>query len=501
MRSPKEVKMESFDIYNDIRVRTGGDIYVGVVGPVRSGKSTFITSFMNRLIMPKIKGKHAKERMEDELPQSAAGKTVMTTQPKFVPSEAIAITVAENIDIRVRLVDCVGYMIDGATGHMDGDKPRMVKTPWSDKEMSFNDAADFGTRKVITDHATIGIVMTTDGSISTDIARSAYVMAEERVIFELQALNKPFVIVLNSTVPHSPETKKLAEQLEEKYSTPVLALDASNLSEKDINGIFEKLLYEFPLQGFEVKIDEWLQALPLENSIISDLASKISSVSGSLNKMSDARLLSALFEENDDFEPLSLSNIELGTGKLVATLKAKSSLFYRALSRECGVNIENDFSLMSSMKELTHAKREYDKIRMALDEVKEKGYGVVTPSLEEMTLEEPQIVRQGSRYGVKLKASAPSLHIMQVDIATEVSPVLGTELQSEELVGYLLSEFEHNPKSIWDTDMFGKSLHVLVNENLNSKISSMPEVTQKKMRKTLSRIVNEGKGGVICILL
>jgi len=493
--------MEVFDIYNDIQIRTGGDIYVGIVGPVRAGKSTFITSFMNRLIMPKIKGKHAKERMEDELPQSAAGKTIMTTQPKFVPSEAVGITVSDNIDIRVRLVDCVGYLIDGAEGHMDGNKPRMVKTPWSDKEMSFNDAADYGTRKVITDHATIGIVMTTDGSITTDIPRASYVAAEERVVGELRALNKPFVIVLNSTVPKSPETKKLALSLEEKYQTPVLALDASNLSETDINGIFEKLLYEFPLSGIDIRIDDWMQALPFDNDIIKGIYSRISTASGTLNKMSDAKLLLDGFVECEDFNALAIESIKLGSGKLVGKLSAKPSLFYKALSAECGLSIDNDFTLMSCLKELAHAKKEYDKIKIALQDVKEKGYGVVTPALEEMTLEEPQIVRQGSRYGVKLKASAPSLHIMQVDIATEVSPVLGTELQSEELVGYLLSEFEHNPKSIWNTDMFGKKLDVLVNENLNSKISSMPQDAQKKMRRTLSRIVNEGKGGVICILL
>ncbi|MCL2062342.1 MAG: stage IV sporulation protein A [Firmicutes bacterium] len=493
--------MEVFDIYKDISERTGGDIYVGVVGPVRSGKSTFITSFMNRLIMPKIKGKHAKERMEDELPQSANGKTIMTTQPKFVPNEAISLTVSENIDVKVRLVDCVGYLIEGATGHMDGDKPRMVKTPWSEQEMPFNDAADYGTRKVITDHATIGIVMTTDGSITTDIPRSSYVAAEERVISELKALGKPFVIVLNTTSVKSAETKKLAAALEEKYCTPVLPLDASALSEADINGIFERLLYEFPLRGVDVKIDRWLQALPLENEVIANISEKLASLTTGMAKMSDYKILSDAFIENDDFDAITIESVELGTGRVLYNLAAKPSLFYKALSAECGIQIDDDFTLMSHVKELAEAKKAYDKIRRALDEVRTRGYGIVTPTMDEMTLEEPQIVRQGARYGVRLKASAPSLHIMQVDINTEVSPVLGTEQQSEEMLGFLLKEFEHNPRSIWETNMFGKSLHLLVNENLQNKISSMPEDAQKKMRRTLSRIVNEGKGGVICILL
>ena len=493
--------MEGFDIYKDISERTNGDIYVGVVGPVRAGKSTFITSFMNRLIMPKVKGKHAKGRMEDELPQSANGKTIMTTQPKFVPSEAVGITVADNIELKVRLVDCVGYLIDGATGHLDGDKPRMVKTPWSEKEMPFNEAADFGTRKVINDHATIGIVMTTDGSIATEIPRASYVAAEERVVNELRALGKPFVIVLNSTVPNSAETLKLAESLQEKYATPVLPLDASNLSEKDINGIFEKLLYEFPLRGIDLEVNEWLQALPIENEVIAGILEKFNSASQGMTKMSDFAMISDAFLDNDEFDALSISAVNLGSGKISCTLKAKNVMFYKTLSLECGVTIENDFQLMSSMKDLVHAKREYDRIKKALDDVKEKGYGIVTPSMEEMTLEEPQIVKSGSRYGVRLKASAPSLHIMQVDINTEVSPVLGTEVQSEAMVGNILSDFEHDPKSLWETNMFGKSLHSLVNENLNTKITAMPQEAQKKMRRTLGRIVNEGKGGVICILL
>ncbi len=474
---------------------------MGVVGPVRAGKSTFITSFMNKLIMPQIKGKHVKERIEDELPQSANGKAIMTTQPKFVPNEAVAVTVAENVDLKIRLVDCVGYLIAGATGHMDGDKPRMVKTPWSEKEMPFNEAADYGTRKVITDHATIGVVMTTDGSISTDIPRSAYVAAEERVVSELKALGKPFVIVLNSTAPKSAETKKLAVALEEKYNTPVLALDALNLTGEDLDGIFAKLLFEFPLRSIDIKVDRWLQALPIENPVIAGIVQKLQTSCESLSKMSDYMLLTDAFVEDDDFDAVEIETVALGTGTIACSLAAKPALFYNALSAECGMQIEDDFMLMSCLKELAHAKKEYDRIKNALAEVRENGYGIVTPSLEEMTLEEPQIVRQGARYGVKLRASAPSLHIMQIDINTEVSPVLGTEQQSEETLGYLLSEFETNPRGIWETNMFGKSLHLLVKENLHGKIASMPEDARKKMRKTLSRIVNEGKGGVICILL
>ncbi len=493
--------MEIFDIYKDISERTNGDIYVGVVGPVRAGKSTFITQFMEKLVVPKVKSKHVKQRMEDELPQSATGKAIMTTQPKFVPNEAVAIMLADNIDIKVRLVDCVGYLIDGATGHMDGEKPRMVKTPWSEKEMTFSDAADYGTKKVITEHSTIGIVMTTDGSITTEIPRANYVAAEERVISELKELRKPFIVVLNSTFPQSAETQKLAKSLEEKYSTPVMPIDAANLTEQDITGIFEKMLFEFPLKDIEVKIKKWMQALPIENSIISAVSSLLMSETVVLNKMSDYKNLVEAFKENDMFESLDIDCVELGKGKITYDLKVKPELFYKALSEQCGSQIDDDFMLMSILKDLVHAKKEYDKIKLALEEVRQTGYGVVSPSLEEMTLEEPQIVRQGGRFGVKLKASAPSLHIMQVDIKTEVNPVVGTEQQSEEMVRYLLSEFENDPKGIWETNMFGKSLHMLVNENLNSKLTAMPDDTQKKMRRTLSRIVNEGKGGIICILL
>lgn len=493
--------MEEFDVYKDISERTDGDIYIGVVGPVRAGKSTFITNFMNRLVVPKIKSKHVRERMTDELPQSANGKAIMTTQPKFVPGEAVSVNIADNIDIRIRLVDCVGYLIDGATGHLENDKPRMVKTPWSDEAIPFEQAAEIGTQKVITEHSTIGVVMTSDGSIDTELARAAYVSAEERVVNELKSLGKPFIVVLNSKVPQSTETVKLAASLSDKYETAVIPLDVLNMTENDIKDLFAKVLMEFPLRDVEFKIDKWLQALPMDNEIISSLLAKIADKTAAMKKMSDYKAVDEAFVEGSDFASVTVSSVELGKGKVTYELAAKPELFYKALSASCGMEITDDFALMSNMKELVHAKKEYDKISVALESVKKTGYGVVAPSLDEMTLEEPQIVKQGSHYGVKLKASAPSLHIMEVDIAAEVSPVMGAEEQSEDMVKNMLASFETNPKGIWETDMFGKSMHVLVNEGLNNKLNSLPGDTQKKMRKTLSRIINEGKGGVICILL
>ena len=488
--------MEEFDIYKDISERTGGDIYIGVVGPVRAGKSTFITNFMEKLVVPNVEDEHEKARMTDELPQSAAGKTVMTTQPKFVPSEAVRLNLADNVEVNVRLVDCVGYMIDGAVGHLDGEKPRMVRTPWSDEEIPFTQAAEIGTRKVIADHSTVGVVMTSDGSIATELPRSAYVAAEERAVGELKGLGKPFVVVLNSTVPGSNETMKLAESLSEKYGACVVPMDVLNLSEEDIRKLFENLLMEFPLRMIDVRLTKWLRALPADNKIIASLNDKLAEVSAKMSKMSDYAMALTLVEDSEFFEEAFVEKVELGTGKIICTVRPKEGLFYEALSEECGVEINDEFALISSLKQLVHAKREYDKLSAALEEVRETGYGVVTPALEEMTLEEPEIVKQGSRFGVKLKASAPSLHI-----EAEVSPIVGTEQQSEELVKSLLSEFESDPKGIWETNMFGKSLHMLVNEGLNNKLSSMPTDTQRKMRRTLSRIINEGKGGVICILL
>lgn len=491
--------MERFEIYEDIQRRTNGDIYIGVVGPVRSGKSMFISKFMQNLVIPNIDNKQAKERTIDELPQSAEGKTIMTTQPKFVPEQAVSIDI-DNIKMNVRMVDCVGYLISGAMGHTEGDKPRYVKTPWSEKEMPFEEAAEIGTKKVITDHSTIGIVMTSDGTIS-DLPRSSYVEAEERVIKELKESNKPFVLVVNTTNPDSNETKNLAQSLAKKYDVSTLAINVKELNQKDIENIFEKVLLEFPIKTMKVKMPEWLQALEADDQIIQSIISEVKKFGEGAEKIGQIDKTNVAFLESDDFEPLTVESIKMGEGTIEFNVKPRQSLFYKVLSRQCGTEIKDDYHLVRYIKELAFAKQEYDKVASALSEVNENGYGIVVPKLENMVLESPQIVKQGGRYGVKIKATAPSLHIMKVDVETEINPLVGTEQQSKDLVAYLQDEFDTNPDLVWQTNMFGKTLHDLVDEGMSNKIKSMPIEAQKKMRKTLGRIVNEGKGGIICILL
>lgn len=492
--------MEKYDIYKDISKRTGGDIYVGVVGPVRTGKSTFITKFMENLVLPNISNKLQKQIATDEMPQSADGKTIMTTQPRFIPANAVKVQFKNKTTANVRLVDCVGYLVDGAVGHTEDDKPRLVKTPWSEEEIPFEKAAEIGTKKVIGDYSTIGIVVTTDGSVC-DIARSSYVPAEERTVKELKKINKPFIIVLNCKNPDSDSALKLAGELEEKYGVTVLSRNVAELSSDDIGEIIEKILLEFPMKNFNVNLPKWLQVLPAESNIISRIIDKIKSASENVSKMKDFNFLTCAFDDDENFNPLQVSEIRLGEGISEYGLTAKEGLYFKVLSDECGEEINDDFELMSFIKSFSASKRKFEKVKSALAEAEENGYGVVLPSLEEMNLEEPVLVKQGGRYGVKLKASAPSLHIMKVDVSTEVAPIVGTEKQGEDLINYLMGQFEDNPSGIWETNMFGKSLHDLVNEGLTSKLHAMPVEAQGKMRKTLTRIVNENKGGIICILL
>lgn len=493
--------MSNVDIYKDISSRTGGDIYIGVVGPVRTGKSTFIKNFMEMFVIPNIDSPYKQDRVKDELPQSAAGKTIMTTEPKFVPNESVEITIDGNIKMKTRLVDCVGYLVNDAIGHMEGDLPRMVKTPWNDNEIPFIEAAEMGTRKVITDHSTIGLVVTTDGSI-TDIDRENYVQAEERVVRELKSINKPFVVLLNSSTPNSEETLYLRSSLEEKYNAPVVISDILNLKESDITSIFSRVLEEFPVSEIGFKLPAWFDMLdmnyPLKQEVISIVKDNFYNDT-SLREIND--VISKIKKDNVMFDSIDLDSANMEDGNVKIIMNINNSYFFKVLSEKSNIEIQNEKDIFKVIDDYSNIKAKYDKIAIALDEVNIKGYGIVTPSIDELKLEEPEIVKQGSKYGVKLKASAPSIHMIKADIETEVSPIVGSEKQSEDLVKYLLSEFENDPKQIWQSNIFGKSLHELVNEGLHNKLYKMPDEAQMKIQETLERIINEGSGGLICIIL
>ncbi len=486
-------------IYTDIAKRTNGDVYIGVVGPVRCGKSTFIQKFIQNFVLDNITNKHDKARANDELPQASAGNMVMTTKPQFVPNEAVKIKVANTI-MSVRLIDSVGFMVEGAEGAMDKDKPRLVKTPWSDESIPFAQAAVIGTEKVINEHSTIAIALTTDGSFG-DIPRQNFVDAERRTIKQLNATNKPFVVILNTASPKDDKTNALVEEMRQEYNAPILAMNVNELNKENVDDIMSEILREFPIEVINIKIPKWLKPLPNDNPTIREILTGIDEAIGDASRIGEYDSNRILFENSDNFEPILNSSVEMGTGSITFEIVPKGNLFYRVLSEQCGTEIRDDYELINCLKDLTYAKSRYDKIASALDQVNETGYGIVMPTIQEMELRDPEIVRQGGKCGVKLKAEAPSLHIMKVNVETEVSPIMGGYEQSEDLVKYLLEEFENNPQGIWQTNMFGKSLESLVNEGLNSKLTSMPAPLQNKLRKTLGRIVNEGKGGILCILL
>jgi len=492
--------VEGNNILDDIAERTGGDIYLGVVGPVRTGKSTFVKRFMDLMVLPNIQDLYERERAKDELPQSGAGKTITTTEPKFVPNEAVEIFTKNGISLKVRLIDCVGYAVEGALGYEEDEEPRMVKTPWFDYEVPFEEAAEIGTRKVIADHSTIGIVMITDGSIS-DIPRANYIDAEERVIRELKEINKPFVVLLNSTHPFNQETMALVDELSNKYEAPIIPMDAANVSSEQILSILEEVLYEFPVQEVNIRLPLWVDELDEEYWLRADLEEAIRNVLREIQKVRD---IDKAIEKLSDIENVSYVNLEemnLGTGTAAIDVTVPDELFYRSLSDVSGFTVEGNQDIIRIMKDLSFARKEYEKIAPALAEVQEAGYGVVTPRLEEMILEEPELIRHGSRFGVRLKAKAPSLHIIRADITTEITPIIGTEKQTEELVRYMLDEFEENPTKIWESNIFGKSLHDLVREGIQNKLHRMPENAQVKLQDTLQRIVNDGSGGLICIII
>ncbi len=488
------------NIYEDIAKRTQGDIYIGVVGPVRTGKSTFIRKFMEKLVIPNIENEFKKERTKDEIPQSGSGKTIMTVEPKFVPADGVDIKVRDTVNLKVRMVDCVGYIVDGALGHEEDGKQRLVSTPWSQEAMTFEQAAEIGTKKVIRDHSTLGIVVITDGSV-TGIDRKSYLQAEERVINELKSLNKPFAIVLNTLDPYSEDIELLRSELEEKYEAPIVPLNVLAMDEEDIESVMETVLYDFPLNEIRINLPQWIEGLErnhwIKNNIIFTLKQSIEEI----GKIRDIDSIVAGFSELEFLEDTSVDNVELGEGVISIDLSAKQDLFYNVLEEKSGFKIDGDHQLLSLVTKLSRVKNEYDKIESALIDAKTKGYGVVAPSLEELSLEEPEIIKQGKQYGVKLRANAPSLHIIKADISTEIAPIVGSQNQGEEMIKYMQEEFEQNPNEIWSSNMFGKSLHDLVKEQLQSKLYTMPEEIRVKIQKTLQKIINEGSSNIITILL
>ncbi len=492
--------MENYNIYRDIATRTNGDIYVGVVGPVRTGKSTFIKKFMDLLVLPNIENTYSQERARDELPQSAAGKTIMTTEPKFIPNEAVEISLGEQSKMKVRMIDCVGYIVNGAQGHLEDDSPRMVSTPWAKEPIPFDTAAEIGTKKVITEHSTIGLVITTDGSI-TDIPREDYVDAEKRVVEELKAINKPFLVLLNTQYPDKPETEELRQYLEEQYGVPVMTVNCADVTMEDINTIMRRVLFRFPIREITVNMPKWIDVLDDNHWLKKGLYDCILSAMDGLYRIDSLDALKNILSEYEYISHADISEIDLGTGTATISLTTQEGLFYHIVKEVSGFDIDGDDKLIALLTDMAQIKKEYDKISYALHEVYQKGYGIVNPTIDELRLEEPEIVKQGSRFGVKLKASAPSIHMIQANIETEVCPIVGTEKQSEELVHYLLEEFESDPKKIWESNIFGKSLHELVNEGLHNKLYRMPDEAQIKLQETLQKIINEGSGGLICIIL
>ncbi|MGI6038000.1 MAG: stage IV sporulation protein A [Limnochordia bacterium] len=492
--------MEKFDIFQDIAERTGGSIYIGVVGPVRTGKSTFIKRFMDLLVLPNIQNRHDKERARDALPQSGAGRTIMTTEPKFVPDEAVEVSILDELKFKVRLVDCVGYSVGGALGYEDEGGPRMVRTPWFDHEIAFQEAAELGTRKVITEHSTLGLVVLTDGSI-TDIAYENYLEAQQRVIEELQELGKPFVVLLNSVQPTAPKTVELAQSLQEQFDVTVQPIDCLRMTQDDIVNILRDILFEFPIREVGVRFPRWVDELDPDHWLADNFYKAVFETVEQITRLRDVQRAVELLGEYEFVDKARLSSLEPGTGTATIELRAQRELFYQVLGEMTGVDVSGDHHLIGLMKELVVAKKAYDKVADALEDVYTVGYGIVAPSMDDIAFDEPELIRQGHRFGIRLKASAPSIHMIRAGIVTEVTPFVGTERQGEEMVRYLSEEFERDPEHIWKTDFLGKSLHDLVREGIASKLHRMPENAQEKLQETLSKIINEGSGGLICIIL
>ena len=492
--------MTTTDIYQDIATRTGGSLFVGVLGPVRTGKSTFIKRFMETCVIPNIENVYRRERAIDELPQSGSGRTIMTAEPKFVPEEAVTVTLEGGVTFAVRLIDSVGYMVRGAMGQTEDGAPRMVMTPWSDQELPMAQAAEIGTRKVICEHSTVGIVITTDGTV-TDIPREDYLEPEERVIRELQELGKPFVVLLNSAQPHAQRALSIARDIESKFTVRCLPVNCLELGEEAIFDIIKSILYEFPLRELRMFLPAWVDALPMDHPIRQSVYGAIRDRGETLAHIREVEPVIQAMGEEENISLARVTAIDLGRGVASAEVQLPRELFYQTLSTQSGFQVSDDGDLMDLLTALAKVKSSYDKVASALDNVYETGYGIVMPTMDELKLEEPEVMRQGGRYGIRLKASAPSVHMFKVDIESTVSPIVGNEKQSEDMVNYLMEKFASDPAKIWESNIFGRSFHELVNEDLQAKLYRMPMDARLKFQETLQRIVNEGSGGLICIIL
>lgn len=491
--------MEANNVYRDMQARTNGEIYIGVVGPVRSGKSTFIKKFMDTIVIPNISDPAARDRAVDELPQSASGRTIMTTEPKFIPEQAVTVKMDNTAEFSVRMIDCVGYIVPSALGYIEEDQPRMVRTPWFEDPIPFNMAAEIGTQKVITEHSTIGLVITTDGSIS-DIPQEEYEEAEERVVRELQATNRPFIVLLNCLYPNTDEARRLAQARSERYGVPVLPVNCVDITEQDIREILSKLLYQFPIREIRLDIPGWIIELDNEHWLKKEIFDCLRE-SSAIHRVSEVSKVAACLEACESLRSVRISRMNLGSGSCVVELIPDPALFFKILSEKTGLQVQDETALLAHLIEMNEIKKKFSKLQAAYDDVMETGYGIVMPDLEELSLEEPEIIKQNGKYGIRLKAAAPSIHMMRTCIKTEVTPIVGSEQQSEDLVLYLLKEFEESPSQIWDSNIFGKSLHELVNEGMHNKLHRMPEDARGRVRETIERIINDGCNGLICIIL
>lgn len=491
--------MEKNEIIKSIACRTGGDLYLGVVGAVRSGKSTFIKRFIENLVVPNIEDEYERKRTLDEIPQSAQGKTIMTTEPKFVPSNGAKIKI-DDFSADVRLVDCVGYVINGAKGYEDENGPRMVRTPWYEEEIPFVEAAEIGTEKVIRDHSSIGVLITSDGSVG-EFKRNDYVEVEERIVRELSEIGKPHIIVLNSSHPMLPETERLAENLIESYNVPVIPMNVENMSERDAYGILREALYEFPVDEINVEMPAWIACLNKDNWLKKSYMEAIRESVHEIDKLRDVENITSALEECEYIDKAYLSNVNTETGEIKVALSSDDSLYNQVLNEIIGVDINNKADLLTLLQDYNEAKKEYDQIKTALKMVKTTGYGVASPSLADMTLDTPEIIKQGSRYGVKLKAVAPSIHMIRIDVESTFEPIIGSEIQSKELINYLMKDYDINPSNIWKSEIFGRSLDVIVKEGIQAKLSLMPENARFKLQQTLSKLVNKGSGNLFAVVI